>query len=312
MVPNALRANYSDLFGSSMLPALEELFRSELESWPQMREKLCKVVKTDRDIWQASEIHDMPLFNEVAEGQDYTFSRPKQGANQTFTIKKYGLGFSISEEAVDDGKFDLIADAVRMMAQSARESQEISAMSLFNSGFSGGSVVTNDGLSLFNNAHTLPSGLTFRNTPASTQVDLSPSTLDQALVDFETQFIGDSGIIKKIQPKILLVHPSNRRYAMEIVGSELKADTPNNNMNSLRQDGLMVVSSPHLTDSDAWFLLSEPAKHGLRIISRKGIETKASDEAVGFINDSIYYKSRYREQVGATVPYGVWGTSGNG
>lgn len=310
MVPNALRANYSDLFGSSMLPALEELFRSELEQHPSVRDRLLKKVRTDRDIWQSSELHDMPMFNEVAEGQDYTFSRPKQGANQTLTIKKYGLGFSISEEAVDDGKFDLIADAVRMMAQSARESQEISAMGLFNNGFS--SAVTNDGLSIFNNAHTLPSGLTFRNTPASTQVDLSPSTLDQALVDFETQFIGDSGIIKKIQPKILLVHPSNRRYAMEIVGSDLKADTPNNNMNSLKSDGLTVISSPHLTDSDAWFLLSDSSRHGLRIIERKGIETKASDEAVGFINDSIYYKSRYREQIGATVPYGIWGTSGNG
>jgi phage major head subunit gpT-like protein len=305
--PVFMRSNYSDLFGSSMLPALEELFRSELEMHPSRREDLFKVVSTQRDIWQSSELHDMGLFKEIAEGSDYSFERPRQGANKTLSPVKYGLGFSISEEAVDDGKFDFIADAVRKMAKSARESQEISAMNIINNGFSG--TTTADGVALFSTAHTLPSGLTFRNR-ASSDVDLSPAALDAALVDFETQFIGDSGIIYRLAPKVLLVHPSSKRYAMEIVGSDLRADTMDNNMNSLKSDGLRVVSSPHLSDSDAWFLLSEPANTGLRIVSRKPIETKAAGGDVGFINDSILYKSRYREIIGAIHAYGVWGTSG--
>lgn len=305
--PVFVRGNYGDMFGASMLPVLEEVFRSELEMHPSRREQLFSVKSTDRDIWQSSEIHDMPLFNAVPEGTDYTFSRPKQGANKTLVPVKYGLGFSISEEAVDDGRFDFIADAVRKLAKSARESQEISAMNIINNGFS--STVVADGLSLFNTAHTLPSGLTFRNK-ASTDVDLSVSALDGALTDFETQFIGDSGIIYKMMPRTLLVHPSLKRYAMEIIGSELKADTQNNNMNSLKGEGLTVVSSPHLTDSDAWFLLAAPADTGLRIINRKGIETKAAGGDAGFINDSILYKSRYREVVDAIHAYGVWGTTG--
>lgn len=302
--PQFVRNNYSDLFGTTMLPALEELFRSELEMHPSVRSQIFKMVSTDRDIWQSSELHDMALFEVIPEGTDYSFQRPKQGANKTLTINKYGLGFSISEEAIDDGKFDFIADAVRKMAKSAKESQEISAMDVINNGFSATTVA--DGLSLFNTAHTLPSGLTFRNRPSS-EVDLAPGSLDAALVDFETQFIGDSGIIYKPKPKVLLVHPSNKRYAMEIIGSDLKADTPNNNMNSLKQDGLRVVSSAHLTDTDAWFLLADPSETGLRIVSRKPIETKSEE---GFDNDSIRYKSRYREIVGAIHAMGVWGTTG--
>lgn len=305
--PVFVRGNYGDMFGSSMLPVLEEVFRSELEMHPSRREQLFKVVSTDRGIWQSTEIHDMPLFSAVPEGTDYSFNRPKLGANKTLAPVKYGLGFSISEEAVDDGKFDFIADAVRKMAKSARESQEIAAMNIINNGFSATTVA--DGLSLFNTAHTLPSGLTFRNK-ASTDVDLSVSALDGALADFETQFIGDSGIIYRMMPKVLLVRPELKRYAMEIIGSDLKADTANNNMNSLKGEGLTVVSSPHLTDSDAWFLLAAPADTGLRIISRKGIETKAAGGDAGFINDSILYKSRYREVVGAIHAYGVWGTTG--
>jgi len=307
MAPVALRANYSDLFGASMLPVLEELFRSELAQHPMRREQLFKVVSTDRDIWQASELHDMPLFQQVAEGQDYSFYKQNQGVSKTLSILKYGLGFSISEEAMDDGKIDFIADAVRKMAKSARETQEISAMNIFNNGFS--SETSADGQYVFDTDHTLPSGLTFRNK-LSVDADLSPSSLEQALVDCESQFIGDSGIIYNIPMKILLVHPENKRYAKEIIGSDLKADSADNNMNSLKQDGLIVVSSPHLTDVDAWFLLASPEQTGLRIVQRTGIQTKGSGEDVGFLNDSIYYKARFREKIGVTHPYGIFGSQG--
>jgi phage major head subunit gpT-like protein len=301
------RSNFSDLFGSTMLPVLEELFKAEIAMHPSRRSELFKIVSSDRDIWQASEIHDMPLMSQVSEGSDYSFQRPKQGASKTFTAVKYGLGFSISEEAVDDGKFDFIADAVRKMARSAMESQEIQAMNVFNNGF--GTENAADGQDVFSTGHTLPSGLTFRNR-LSTDADLSVSSLEQALIDFESQMIGDSGIIYNIKPKVLLVSPSFKRYAMELIGSDLKADTNDNNLNSMKQDGLRVVSSPHLTDSDAWFLLADPSETGLRIISRKPIETKAGGADVGFVNDSILYKTRYRESLGVTHAYGIFGTTG--
>jgi len=302
-----LRNNYSDLFGASMLPVLEEMFWSEIDMHPGVRDRIFKTVSTDRDIWQYSEMHDMPMFEQVQESQDYTFKRPLAGVNKTLSINKYGLGFSISEEAVDDGKFDFISDAIKKLARSARESQEVAAMNILNNGFT--TETAADGQTIFSTAHTLPSGLTFRNK-ASTDADLSPGSLESALIDFETQQIGDSGIIYNIKPKVLLVPPQLKRYAMELIGSELKADTPNNNMNSLAQDGLTVVSSPHLTDSDAWFLLASPEQTGLRIVNRKPLATKASGQDVGFINDSILYKSSYREAIGVTHSYGLFGSTG--
>ena len=305
--PVALRVNYGDFFGTSMLPVLEEIFRSELPMHPRRRDQLFKTVSHDRDIWQSSEMHDMPLFKEVAEGSEYTFERAKQGANKTLTIVKFGLGFSISEENVEDGKFDFIADMVRKLAKSARESQEIRGMNIFNNGFS--AELTADGQPVFDTAHTLPSGGTFRNE-LSTPADLSETSLDTALTDFETQFVGDSGIIANIKPKMLVVHSSQRRLAKELIGSELKPNTTDNNLNALRDEGLIIVSSPHLTDTDAWFLTASPIETGLRIIQRTGIETKAAGPDVGFTSDSILYKSRYREELGVTHPYGVYGSPG--
>lgn len=306
--PIALRSQYGDFFGSSMLAVLEEIFRSEIARHPSRREALAKIVTTDRDIWQASEIHDMDLFAEVAEGSEYTFKRPKQGANKTLQPKKFGLGFSISEEAVEDGKFDFIGDAIRKMGESAKESQEINFMDLYNLGTS--TTTCSDSVAWFSTAHTLPSGLTFRNK-LSVDADLSVTSLDQALQDFETQFIGDSGIIKNMRAQALVVHPSNKRYAKELIGSDLKADSADNNMNSFKDDGLMVISSPHITDTNSWALWATPSETGARVVVRKGIETKAAGPDVGFKTDSILYKSRFREIYGVTHPYGVMYSAGS-
>lgn len=305
--PVILKANYGDLFGSAQLPVLESIFRSELMMHPQRRAELLKVVKTERDIYQTSEMHDMSLYSQVAEGADYNFDSPKQGANKTITPVKFGLGFSISEEAVEDGRFDHIADATKKLAKSGIESQEVNAMNIFNNGF--GTETTADGVALFSASHTLPRGGTVRNL-LSTAADLSVTSLEQMLQDFETQFVGDTGIIYKLMPKVLLCHPSNKRLAKELIGSDLKPESADNNMNSFKEEGLRVVSSPHLTDTDAWFLLAAPENHGLYVVSRKPIETKASGGDVGFMNDAMFYKARYREKVAAVHPYGVFGTAG--
>jgi hypothetical protein len=311
--PVTLRNQYGDLYGSSMLPVLEELFKAEVAQHPSRRNEVFQVKATDRDIWQASEIHDLDLFNEVAEGENYNFKRAKQGASKTLTIKKYGLGFSISEEAVEDGKFDMIADMTKKLARSGRESQEINAMAIFNNGFS--TETAADGQPVFDTAHTLPSGVTFRNE-LSSAADLSATSLEAMLTDFETQFVGDSGIIYNIMPKTILVHPSNKRLAKELIGSELKVNdvssdnSGTNAMNSFREEGLRVISSPHLTDTDAWFMLGAPEETGLRIIERKPLETKAAGADVGFATDAIFYKARYREEIGVTHPYGIFGSPG--
>lgn len=314
--PVALRQQYSDLFGATALPVLEEIFWSEYELHPSRRETLFKVVPHDREIFQYTEMHDLPFFNQVPEGGEYSFTRPLQGANKTLTVLKYGLGVSVSEEMIDDARFALVADMLRKLGRSAQETREVAALSIINNGFptsldsySNASTTTADGATLFSLTHTLPTGLTYRNMLLN-QADLSPTSLDQALADMETQTIGDSGIIERIIPKILLVNPALKRYAHEIVGSDLKADTADNNVNPFKEDGLTVVSSPHFTDPDGWVLLTDPDRHGLRIIERTPVQTKAAGPDVGFTTDAILYKSRYREALGAFHGKGVFGSPG--
>lgn len=305
--PAFLRQNFSDLYGSAQLPALEMLFRHELPMHEGIRGKLANMKSTQRDIWQMTSTHDLDLFVQVAEGEDYTFATTKQGASKTLTINKYGMGVSISEEAIADGKFDELADLIKKLARSAQESREISFVNLFNNGFS--SETTPDGVAAFNSAHTMPSGGTFSNVLAVAS-DLSESSLQNARYLFSTAFVGDTGIIYKMRPKKLLVHPANEAYAEELVGSSLKPDTSDNNLNSLLRHRIEVISSPHLTDEDAWFLLADNSDVGACVVEREGVVTKAGGPAVGFMNDSVLYKSRYRENMGWVHGYGVIATAG--
>lgn len=303
--PVQLRSQYSHLFGTSKLPVLKEMFAMEMAQWPSIREQIFKVEMADSDIYQITERHDMGLFQAVSEGTEFSYSRPMQGASKTFTMTKYGLGTSISDEMIADAKFSVIQDSIKKLARSAKETQAVQAMNVFNNGFS--SETVNDGLALFHTAHTLPSGGTFRNR-LSTDADLSVTSLDQMLTDFSTSFVGDGGVIYQIRPKTLLVPPALKRYAMELIGSELKADTAENNMNSFKQDGLVVVESPHLTDSDAWFLLGRPEETGLRLIKREEIKLESFRREE---TQSEFVQSCYREAIGAATAWGVFGTSGS-
>jgi hypothetical protein len=305
----AVRNLYSDLYGSGALPALDKIFKSELAQHESRRSVLFNMRSTDRDITQMTAYHDLPLFNSVPENTEYSYERSKQGANKTLTVVKYGLGFSISRETVDDGKFEWISMLTKKLARSARESQEIQAMNMFNNGFSGGTETSPDGQPIFASAHTLPSGGTYRNI-LSAAADLSQSSLSTALSDFEQVFVGDSGIINLMRPKFLVVHPDSKRYAMELTGSDLKPDTANNNLNAIKSDGLQVVSSPHLTDNDAWFLMAAPGEHNLDIVVRNAIRTEAGSPDLGFHTDSIFYKASYREVIGCGEPVGLFGTPG--
>jgi hypothetical protein len=305
--PVAVRPQFSDLYGSTMLPVLEELFRAEFSLHPSRREQIFKMVNTDRDIFQTSEVLDLDLYDQIAEGEEFTFKAPKQGSSKTFTIIKWGLGFSVSEELVDDGKFNMVADMVRKLARSGAETKEINGMNVINNSYS--SELTSDGVTVFNTAHPLPSGLSFRNRLA-VDADLSVTALDQALVDMTQQQKGDSGILYDVRPKVLLVPPALFRQAKEIIGSPLKADTTDNNLNAFLDDGLRVVQSPHLTDADQWSLIANPDDTGLRIIVRKPLETKAAGPDLGFSTDSMYWKARFREDLGVTHAYGIFGSPG--
>jgi hypothetical protein len=302
------RGQFPALFGLEQLAALELLVLNHGEFPSSLRQRLFRNVNTSNDIWRSQDVLDLPLAVQIPEGSSYTASRPSQGLGKTFQPLKYGGMVSITKEMIQDSKFDSMASWARKLGESISQTREISAMNIFNNAFS--SVLAQDGLALIDSAHEVGS-LTFSNE-ISGNPDLSETALQAAMAQFEKAFIRSNGTYINIGAKYLVVSSENKRYAQELVGSDLKADTNDNNMNSLKSDNLMVVSSPYLTDPDAWFVMADPSQTGLFIVERQGVQTASSgyDEGPGFTTDSALIKASYREDIGVTNAYGIIGSSG--
>lgn len=303
------RSQYPNLFGPTQLAALELLVLDHGEFPSSKRETLFRQAKAEGDIWRSQEILDLPLATLIPEGSAFSSNRPAQGFQKTFQPYKKGGMVSLTKEMIQDSKFDSMSAWAKKLGESIAQTREIDAMNVYNNGFT--TEVAQDGLSLINAAHVV-GALTFSNLIAGNP-DLSEVSLQQALSQFETAFIRSNGTFINLAPRYLVCAPANKRYAMELVGSEGKADTADNNMNSIRPDGLQVVVSPYLTDPDAWFLQAAPEQTGLFIVERMGVETASSgyDEGVGFTTDSALIKASFREDIGVTNPYGILGSSGS-
>ena len=297
-----LEQNFRNFFGVDALPALDEIFFDNYEQAEDPRKMLFNMESTDRELVQKAGVTSLGLLNIVSEASQ----APKDSFNQSFSknysILKYAKAIGISDEMIQDDRFDMIAKMVKSLARSSRETQQFTAMNIFNNAF--GSEQSWDGVSIISASHPTEVG---NQSNLLTAADLSYSSLAVAEQLFRS-FQDGRGNQLLIKPKYLLVSESDRQNAIEIVQSPYKAGTANNNVNALGVDGgLTVISSPYLTDSDAWFLLSDPMDHGLRIIDRQSLTTKMDEDVLAGV---MYYKAQYRQALGCDEWRGIAGNQG--
>ena len=120
--------------------------------------------------------------------------------------------------------------------------------------------------------------------------------LAQAMADVQTETKLESGqIVAPINDWILLVPPAQEMLADRIVNSTGLPGSADNDRNAIKaRRNIRIVVNPHLTDSDAWFLLaSNKALHGLVNIDRLGITMAPAmqDPRTG----NRIYKVRFRQ-----------------
>lgn len=287
---------FPDLYGEDMLPELSNIIIDKFTSLPDLIPTIFNVKKTTKSIEQSTKVSGFGVAPEIPEGEEVQYHESKQGYDKTFTMVKYGLGFMATEEMVDDGKFDLIAKMSRLLGKSVHEVRQIKAFNVFNNGFSAAGP---DGVSLFNASHPLIGGGTATNTASS---DLTVSALESAITNFENS-VDDEGLRQSIMPKYLLVPPALKFRAKEIVASAQKSGTANNDINSLADEDLIVISCPYLTDSGQWILLADKDEHELCFYDRKAPTVTG---AYDFDTDSGKTKMKTRFDVGFSDWFGTY------
>lgn len=300
-----LEQNFRNYFGAASLPVLDKIFLDAIETAEDPRSKLFHMESMDREITQTASTDSLGLFSQTSEAEQAPSDSFNQSYSKTFTAVKYTKKIGISDEMIADDKLGQIAKMVKSLARSAKETQNVNAMSVFNNAFT--TQLGWDGVALMSASH--PTQVGNQSNLIASPADLSVSSLQEAETIFRS-FKDNRGKRLLMRPKILLVSESDRHNALEIVQSPYKANTANNNINSLGADGgLTVISSPYLTDADAWFLLAGPEEmsYGLKIFDREGIKTVTHEDVLAGV---LYYKAQYRQAIGVDEWRGVAGSAG--
>ncbi len=303
-----IRGNFSDFFLETMLPALNQLIWNRFKQYPEQYSKVFDVQTSDRAIEQTSQVSGMGLFAPINEGGPVRYDQPVQGFDKTFIHSRFGLGFKVSQDLVEDDKMGLVAKMARELGRSCRETIELDAVSVFNNGFSGGPTGP-DGKVLFASDHPLVKSGGTQSNLLSVAADLDVISLQLALTDFETQR-DSSGKLVHVPCRNLVIAPANRWNVMEILKGTMRADTANNTINAFKyaEDG---TPEPfiwrYLTDPDAWFLTAAPSETGLIWFWRRKPYTKGD---VDWDTETGKTAMRYRKSHGWSDFYGVYGTPG--
>ncbi len=249
------------------------------------------------------------------EGEAILYQDPIDGTNKTYTPVRFGTGYKITQEMVDHELYGQVEKFETDLMGAAIDGQETIASNIFNGAFAttdsdGYSSTGFDGLQLCSTAHTrLDGGTNIANRPAA-DGDLSLTGVQNAIIAFEN-LKSDRGRTQVIRPVRLVISPEDRFTAREILNSEYKPGTANNEVNALREDGISYFVSHYKTDNNAWFLLGD--KHDLNFIwdVKPRTATSASDAGESFDAEITSRKVIQGFIVGAGEWRGIFGSNGH-
>lgn len=132
------------------------------------------------------------LASETAEGSELVLGSIQEGAMYRYQSRKFGLKLIVTEEALEDKKYDKAIMAARRLKLSMFQTLDVDTTNMlkrgWNSNYPGG-----DGVPLFSDSHTLPHGGTFSNTMAT---PMSPSRAAVIVLSTQARKLpGHNGIV---------------------------------------------------------------------------------------------------------------------
>jgi phage major head subunit gpT-like protein len=235
---------------------------------------------------------------------------PLKIGGQRYTNLTYALGIAISKEMRDDAQYPEILALAEMLGQSSYWTTELYGHDVFNTGFGTTKYTGRDGKALFATDHPIQgTGATVSNKVST---DLSEAGLEAAILAFDLQ-VNERGMPILLQPKTLLIHPSNRMLAKRLLKSEglpgVSFTSQPNDVNPLKDEGLQAVSDPWITDADSWAMFAESSQVDLNFFWREMPDTMTWDDNNA---NATFHSIRQRHSVGFGDWRGTYGSEGAG
>jgi len=297
-----------------LLPGLNALFGMEYARYGEEHKEIYETEKSERSFEEETKLAGFQAAPVKNEGSAIAYDNAQEAFTARYTHETIALGFSITEEAIEDNLYDsLSARYTKALARAMSYTKQVKAASVINNGFNG-SYPGGDGVSLFgvNSSsvrvgHPLVSGGVNYNSP-TVAVDLNETSLENAVIQIAA-WTDERGLLIAAKPRKMVVPPALMFVAKRLLDTELRVGTNDNDINALKQMGAVpegYTVNHFLTDSNAWFLLTD-VPNGMKHFERMPLANSMDGD---FDTGNVRYKARERYSFGWSDPLGIWGSAG--
>lgn len=289
-----------------LLPGLNALFGLEYAKYEDEHKMIYETEGSERSFEEETKLSGFNAAPVKPEGSAISYDSAQESFTARYNHETIALGFSITEEAMEDNLYDsLSARYTKALARAMAYTKQVKGAFTLNNGF--GSFESGDGVSLLNTAHPLVNGGTNANRP-SVAADLNETSLEDAVINIAA-FTDERGLLIAARPRCLVVPPALQFVATRLLETELRVGTADNDLNAIRSNGSIPEGykiNHFLTDSNAFFIITD-VPNGLKHFERVALSTSMDGD---FDTGNVRYKARERYSFGVSDPLGIYGSPG--
>ena len=290
-----------------LLPGLNALFGLEYAKYGEEHKEIYETESSERSFEEETKLSGFSAAPVKNEGSAIAYDNGQEAWTARYNHETIALGFSLTEEAVEDNLYDtLSARYTKALARAMSYTKQVKSANVLNNGFTPG-YTGGDGKVLFATDHPLVSGSTNSNTQA-VAADLNETSLENAVIQIAA-WTDERGLLIAAKPRKLVIPPSLQFVATRLLETDLRVGTADNDINALRNNGAIpegYAINHFLTDDNAYFLTTD-VPNGMKHFERTALTTSMDGD---FYTGNVRYKARERYSFGWSDPLGMWGSAG--
>ena len=290
-----------------LLPGLNALFGLEYEKYEDEHTMIYETESSERSFEEEVKLSGFAAAPVKNEGSAISYDSAQESFTSRYDHETIALGFSITEEALEDNLYDsLSARYTKALARAMAYTKQVKSAALLNNGFT--TYNSGDGVTLFSTSHPLVSGGGNANRPA-VAADLNETSLEDAVINIAA-YTDERGLLIAARPRRLIVPPALMFVATRLLETDGRVGTADNDINALRNNGSIPEGysvNHYLTDDNAWFIITD-VPNGMKHFERTAMSTSMDGD---FDTGNVRYKARERYSFGVSDPLGIYGSPGS-
>ena len=292
-----------------LLPGLNALFGLEYAKYGEEHKEIYDTETSERSFEEETKLSGFSAAPVKNEGSAIAYDNAQEAWTARYNHETIAMGFSITEEAVEDNLYDSLSSRyTKALARAMAYTKQVKAAAVLNNGFTNSAAYYGgDGVPLFSASHPLITGGVNSNIP-TTAADLNETSLEAAVIQISL-WTDERGLLIASKPKKLVVPPSLMFVATRLLETELRVGTTDNDINALKNNGSIpdgYTVNHFLTDTNAWFLTTD-VPNGMKHFVRTPLSNSMDGD---FDTGNVRYKSRERYSFGWSDPLGMYGSAG--